>query len=67
MLEWTGDPCIDTLGIPCGSEIPIAILFFITGGSINAAIICFASASSIMLRDANSFKFDAGFPLFWCP
>ena len=31
MLEWDGDPCMDTLGSPCGFKIPISILFLVSG------------------------------------
>ena len=49
MLEWTGSPCIDTLGIPCRSKSPIAIVFLVDDESRNAVIMCSASASSIKL------------------
>ena len=67
MLEWTGATCIDTLVIPCGSKIPIAIVFLVTGESRNYKIICSASASSPTLRNASGVKFDAVPPLLWCP
>ena len=66
MLEWTGAPCIDILGITCGSEIPIAIVFLVADESRNYAMICSASASSLALRDASGVKVDVSLPLLWC-
>ena len=63
MLEWTGALCIDTFGIPCGSESPIDIVFLVAGEIRNYAIICYASAYSHTLRDASVVKFDASLPL----
>ena len=66
MLEWNGDPCIDTLGIPCGSKSLITVVFLVADEIINSVMICSASASSLTLIDGNGVKFDAGLPLFWC-
>ena len=66
MLDWTGAPCIDTLGILCVSDIPISVVFIVADESINTFMICSASASSLTLIDGNGVKFDAGLPLFWC-
>ena len=65
-MEWNGAPYIDTLGIPCWSESPMAIVFLVADYSINATMICYASESSLTLRYASSVKVDAGLPLFWC-
>ena len=67
MLEWTGAPCIDTIGIPCGSKSPIVIVFLVSDKSRNAVMICSDSASSITLRDASGVKFGNSIPIFWCP
>ena len=67
MLECTGAPCIDTLGVLRGSKSLIAIVFLIAGESINATIMCSASASSHMSRDYSGVKVDASLLLFWCP
>ena len=67
MLECTGSPFIDKLGILCGSESPIAILFLVSDESKNAAVLCSYIASILMLRYASDVKVDAGLPLFWCP
>ena len=67
MLEGIGDPFIDMLGILCSSESPITIVILVADESRNAAIICSASASSLILRDASVTKVDAGLPLLWCP
>ena len=67
MLEWTGDLCIDTLGILCGSKSPIVIVFLVADESRNATIIFCASASNVTLRDASGVKIDASLPVFWCP
>ena len=66
-MEWTGDPCIDMLGILLISNSPIAIVFIVAGTSRNAAIICSASASSLTSIDASGVKVYAGLRLFWCP
>ena len=66
MLEWNGYPCVDMLGIPYGYDSPIVIVFIVADESINAAMICSDISSSIMLRDANGVKVDAGIPLLWC-
>ena len=50
-----------------GSENNIVIVFIVADESINGAIICSASASSITLRGASGVKIDVGLPLFWCP
>ena len=66
MLEWNGDPCFDTLGIPCGSRSPISIVFIVTGESRNATMICYGSESNITLKDSSGVKVDSGLPLFCC-
>ena len=66
MLEWTGALYIDTLGIPCGYDSPIAIVFLVTDDISNVARICSTYESYITLRDDNEVKFDAGLPLFRC-
>ena len=67
MLGWTGASCIDTLGITCGSDSPIAIVFLVTDEIRNAAMICSDNKSSITLRYASGVKVDTGIPLFWFP
>ena len=67
MLEWTGALCINTFVIPCGSKIPIAIVYIVATESRNAAIICSDSAFSLTLIYSSGVKVDAGLPLFWCP
>ena len=66
MLEWTGALCIDTIGIPFGSESAIAMVFFVADESRNDAIICSTSASSCTLRDASDVNIDNDLPLLWC-
>ena len=66
MLEWTGALCIDKLGITCGSNSSIVIVFLGADDSINAAMIRSAIVSSLRLIDANDVKFYTGLPLFWC-
>ena len=51
MLDCTGALRIDTLGISYGSDDPIATIFLVADESINDAIICFASASILLLVD----------------
>ena len=58
---------MDTLGILQGSDNPTAILFLVSGESINYSIICSTSVSSRMLRYASGVKVDAGLPLSCCP
>ena len=65
-LEWVGNPRVDKLGNPWGSENPTAIVFFVASESINDAIICFASASSCMLNYFSGVKVDADLPLLLC-
>ena len=67
MLECILDPCMETLGIPCGSDIPIAIVFLFADKSRNAAIICCASAYSCILRYDSDVRVEARILLFWCP
>ena len=56
---------MNMLDSPRGSENNIVIVFMVADESINGAIICSASASSIMLMDASGVKADAGLPIFW--
>ena len=65
MLEWTGALCIDTLGILCGYESPIAIVFLVDDESRNSVMICSANTFSITLRDYGGILVDASIPLFW--
>ena len=67
MLEFNGYLCIDTIGILYGSNIPITIVFLVADESINSAIICSASTSSLTLLNARGVKVDSGLPLLWCP
>ena len=67
MLEWNVYLYIDTLRILCGPKSPISIVFLVADESINYAIKCPTSASSITLRYASGVKVDAGLPLLWCP
>ena len=67
MSDRTGNPCIDTLGIPCGSKISIAIVFIVASESRNSAMLCSSIAPSITLRDASGGKVDNHLPLFCCP
>ena len=60
MLEWTVDPCIDRLGIPCGSESPITIVCIVAEEIINTAMVFSAIASNLTLRDGSGVKVDAG-------
>ena len=66
MLDWIVALCIETIGIPCASYSPIAILFLLTDEIRNSAMICSAIVSSCMLRDARGIRVDSGIPLFWC-
>ena len=59
MLEWIGDPCIETLGIPCGSDSPISVVLIFSDESRND------SAYISTLRDASGIRVDASLPLFW--
>ena len=56
---------MDTFVSLQGAENTIAIVFLVANESRNEAIICSASASSIMLMDASGVKADAGLPIFW--
>ena len=66
MLEWTGALCIGALVIPCRSDSPIAIVFLVADERRNAAIICSANESILMLIYSSGVKVDTGLPLFWC-
>ena len=66
MLEWIGDTCIETLGILCGSESPITIVFIFADESRNYAMICSTSGSIRTLRGASGVRFESSLPLFWC-
>ena len=67
MLEWNGDPCIDTLGIPCGSKSLITVVFLVADEIINSVMICSASASSLTPRDASGVEVDVSLPILWFP
>ena len=54
------------LGIPCGPDNLISIVFIVADESINAAMIYFEIASSRTLIDASGVWIDASLSLFWC-
>ena len=58
---------MDTLGSPLVSENPTTIVFLVAVKSRNDAIICSASASSLLLRDPSGVKVDSGLLIIWRP
>ena len=56
-----------TIGSPQVSKNHKAIVFIVSGESINDSIIFYDSVPSLTLRDDSGVKVDSGSPLLWCP